>query len=299
MNLDVKSGEIMGLLGPNGAGKTTLAKIVSTLVLPDTGSVSVNGYDVQEETVLSRFSLGLVTGGERSLYWKLTPLQNLRFFGGLYGLTRKEALDRAQELMEVFGFTSKKDELVQNLSTGYKMKTAFARSLMHDPQVLVLDEYNRGLDPTASRQLRDYVKNVLQKEQGKTILVMTHSMDVAEDLCNTVTLIDRGEIVAKGTPSTLKASLSQKCIIEMEFKEQFGNKVLSQLEQYGELETSNGTIFNVRLIAKSDPNITYQVLQVLSQNDIVMENLNLKNPSLEDVFIQYTGKKLGDDDGGD
>jgi ABC-2 type transport system ATP-binding protein len=296
ISLKVREGEVLGLLGPNGAGKTTLAKIVSTLVLPDRGQVSINGFDVQGETVLSRFSLGLVTGGERSLYWKLTPIQNLRFFGGLYGLTRKESLNRAHELMEIFGLMPKKDELVQNLSTGYKMKTAFARSLMHDPEVLILDEYNRGLDPKASIQLRNYIKNVLQNEQRKTILVMTHDMNVANDLCNEIILIDRGQIVAKGTPVSLKSSLAQRQVIELESKLEFNGNVISQLHEFGEVEVTNGSVFNVRLITKKDPNIMYRVLQVLNHAEIELQNLNLKLPSLEDVFIQYTGRKLDGDE---
>ncbi|MDH5646073.1 MAG: ABC transporter ATP-binding protein, partial [Candidatus Heimdallarchaeota archaeon] len=252
VSLVVKQGNILGLLGPNGAGKTTLAKIVSTLVLPDSGTVRVNGYDVEKETTMARFSLGLVTGGERSLYWKLTPLQNLRFFGSLYGLSRSESEARANEYLKIFGLMEKKDELVQGLSTGQKMKVAFIRSLMHDPQLLILDEYNRGLDPNASRQLREYIKKVLQKEEKKTILVMTHSMNVAEDLCDNIILIDKGDIIAEGTSEMLIQSINKDRIIEVDSKHPFNQNLVSKLGNYGKTILENGDINRLKLHINKD-----------------------------------------------
>lgn len=297
VNLQVPRGEILGLLGPNGAGKTTLAKIIATLVLPDEGEVSVNGYDVAQNTVMSRFSIGLVTGGERSLYWKLTPLQNLRFFGNLYGMNHGQAHKRAMELIKIFGLGSKKNELVQNLSTGQKMRVAFARGLMHDPEVLILDEYNRGLDPNVSRQLRNYIKQVLQKEQDKTVLLMTHEMNVAEDLCNKITLINNGQIVAQGTPNQLMATLTQKVILEVETRQKVPLSIQSRLEGFGELEISNGgDMVQTRLVVENSSSSTYEVLELFNKYNIPVENFNFKRANLEDVFVHYTGRKLSDGD---
>jgi len=295
INLDLQEGDIIGLLGPNGAGKTTLAKIMSTLVLPDSGTVKVNGYDIERETVKARFSLGLVTGGERSLYWKLTPAQNLRFFGSLYGMTAVETIDRAKYLMKIFGLEQKKDTLVQDLSTGYKMKTAFARSLMHDPPIMILDEYNRGLDPRASRELRQYIKEELQGNQQKTMIIMTHNMEIAENLCDRIVLIDEGKIVAKGTPASLKGTLVQKQIVEIETMDDISNGQLEPLLKLGDLEYGADSTNVFKIVVDKTPDSIYQILQQLHSSEIVVKNFNLSNPNLEDVFTTYTGKGLEDD----
>ncbi len=296
INLKIKEGEIRGLLGPNGAGKTTLAKIISTLVLPDTGKVVVNGYNVATETVRARFSIGLVTGGERSLYWKLTPLQNLRFFGNLYGMSRSESTRRALDLLSIFGLDSKKNDLVQNLSTGQKMRVAFARGLMHDPEVLVLDEYNRGLDPNVSRQLRDYIKQVLQKENGKTVLLMTHDMNVAEDLCNRITLINNGKIITEGTPNELMRNVGNSQVIEIETSDPLSPELVEVLKTYGEVEVTNGGgVSRTRMVVDNHSEITYEVLTKLNSSGTPVDNLTFKRANLEDVFVHYTGRRLGDD----
>jgi ABC-2 type transport system ATP-binding protein len=174
------------------------------------------------------------------------------------------------------------------------MKTAFARSLMHDPEVLILDEYNRGLDPKASRQLREYIKTVLQGEQAKTILVMTHGMEIAEDLCDRIVLIDQGQIVAEGTSTALKATLTQQQVIEVETTEELTNGLLPQLQDIGKVEMGSDSTNVIKLLVDRDPTITHQVLDLFRSNEVEIANLNLSLPNLEDVFLHYTGKKLED-----
>lgn len=288
VSLEVEEGEILGLLGPNGAGKTTLAKIISTLVLPDEGTVKVNGYDVVRETRSARKSLGLVTGGERSLYWKLTPMQNLVFFAGLYGIPRSDAEKRAIELMERFDVIGKKDDLVQNLSTGQRMKVAFARALMHDPKVLILDEYNRGLDPNASRMLRDFIKKELKADKG--IIVMTHSMEVADDICDRLMLINHGKIVVEGTPLELKQSLPQSVLIEAELQDERSRELLCNNGFPVSFNETNPMMFTVEM--KDSTDSVFKFLQDLNRHGIVLKTMNMRLPTLGDVFQHYTGDRL-------
>ncbi len=294
VSLQVKEGEILGLLGPNGAGKTTLAKIISTLVIPDSGSVKVNGFDVLTETRDARRSLGLVTGGERSLYWKLTPMQNLVFFAGLYGISRADAVRRATELLERFDVIGKKNDLVQNLSTGQRMKVAFARALMHDPKVLILDEYNRGLDPNASRMLRDFIKQELKKDKG--IIVMTHSMEVADDICDRLMLINNGQIVIEGTPLELKKSIPQSIFIEGELMHDPSRADLLKIPFQITFDETNPLLFKAEM--KDSTSSVFNFLQELNRHGITLKAMNMRIPTLGDVFQHYTGDRLtevGDD----
>ncbi|RMG32444.1 MAG: ABC transporter ATP-binding protein [Methanobacteriota archaeon] len=288
VSLQVEKGEILGLLGPNGAGKTTLAKIISTLVLPDQGTVKVNGYDVVHETRDARRSLGLVTGGERSLYWKLTPMQNLVFFGGLYGMPKSEAEERALDLLKRFEVHGKRNDLVQNLSTGQRMKVAFARALMHDPKVLILDEYNRGLDPNASKMLRDFIKHELKED--KAIIVMTHSMEVADDICDRLMLINRGKIVIEGTPLDLKKSIPQSIFIEGELQEETSSHLLSNIPFPIEIDPSNPLFFRAKM--KDTTSSVYHFLQEINRHGIKLKAMNMRLPTLGDVFQHYTGDRL-------
>ncbi len=296
INLEVNKGEILGLLGPNGAGKTTLAKIISTLVLPDSGKVFVKGHDVVKETRQARRSLGLVTGGERSLYWKLTPMQNLVFFAGLYGIPKSKAESKAIELLKLLEIYGKRNDLVQNLSTGQKMKVAFARALMHDPDLLILDEYNRGLDPNASKMLRDYIKNDL-KGAGKAVIVMTHSMEVADDICDRLMLIDKGKIVVEGTPLQLKRSIPQNIYLEAELANHGDCRKLGELVPDIEFSTVDPRFFSTRLADSTKA--VYEFMNTLNEHQIKIKTMNIRLPTLGDVFQHYTGNILsgqGDDD---
>ncbi len=295
ITLNINEAEIFGLLGPNGAGKTTLTKIISTLIIPDKGSVTVNGYDIVKKVKQARASIGLVTGGERSLYWKLTPLENLTFFGRMYYLTKKEAFDRAKNLIEIFDIKEKENELVQNLSTGQKMKIAFARSLMHDPPVLLLDEYNRGLDPQASKDLREFIKKQLQQEQNKTILLCTHDMNVADVLSDRVGLIFQGKIVSLDSPERLKSALEYKSKVTFVTEEPIedslnkcrGLNILSTKQANGEITTT---------VTMSNGQTGLEIMDHIREDGYHVANFEVTHASLEDVFLNHTGRTLDDAD---
>ncbi|MCP8309647.1 MAG: ATP-binding cassette domain-containing protein, partial [archaeon] len=209
LSLRVKEGEIVGLLGPNGAGKTTLIKILSTLIIPDSGTAKVNGYDILKEPVKVRESVGVMLTGERTLYWKLTGRENLLYFSKLYHVPKDLARRRIDELLALTGLEEKADELVENYSSGQRVRLGFAKALINDAPIMFFDEPTMSLDPQFSRRIRNTIR-WLNEEKGKTILLATQNMFEADELCHTVSIIDQGKIIVTGSPNELKAKLLEK-----------------------------------------------------------------------------------------
>ncbi|OPX74886.1 MAG: putative ABC transporter ATP-binding protein [Methanosaeta sp. PtaB.Bin018] len=207
VSLKVREGEVFGIIGPNGAGKTTLIKILCTLISPTSGNAYVNGYDVVSESSKVRQSLGLVTTDERSFYWRLTGRQNLEFFATLHNFYSGKSRDRVNEVLDIVRLKDKADELFMGYSAGMKQRMAIARGLLNDPLVLFMDEPTRSLDPGAAQNLRDFIKNYIVKEQGKTIFLSTHNLEEAEQLCHRIAIFDEGKIKATGSSQDLKKGL--------------------------------------------------------------------------------------------
>jgi ABC-2 type transport system ATP-binding protein len=205
--MNVREGEVLGLLGPNGAGKSTLIKILCTLILPTEGEAYVNGYDVVKDSGGVRESLGFITTDERSFYWRLTGRENLQFFAALHNMRSNNARRKVEELLDVVHLKNRADELFLNYSAGMKQRMAIARGLLNDPKVLFMDEPTRSLDPGAAKNLRDFIKEHIVTEQGKTVFICTHQLDEAEQLCDRVAILDEGRIKAIGNPGELKSSL--------------------------------------------------------------------------------------------
>jgi ABC-2 type transport system ATP-binding protein len=206
VDLDVPAGEVHGLLGPNGAGKSTLCKILATVLVPTSGTVRVLGHDVVREKTAVRSRLALVLGGERGLYYQLTGLQNLRFWAALYGLSKAEADRRAPELLERVGLDGRGNDRVDTYSRGMKQRLHLARGLISDPEVILLDEPTTGMDPIATKDFRTLVR---EEKKGRTILLTTHDMVEAEALCDRVSIIEGGRIIASETPSTLASWITR------------------------------------------------------------------------------------------
>ncbi|OLC55217.1 MAG: multidrug ABC transporter ATP-binding protein [Chloroflexi bacterium 13_1_40CM_4_68_4] len=214
LSLDVGDGELFGLLGPNGAGKTTTIKILTTLLIPTAGRASVLGHDVVRETGEIRPRIGFVFGGERGLYYRVTGRDNLEYFAELYAVEPRRIRARVDELLALVGLTDRANEKVEGYSRGMKQRLHLARTLLHNPPVLFLDEPTIGLDPIGARELRETIERL--HEEGKTIVLTTHYMFEADALCDRIGIINEGKLVALGTPGELKRLVSEKSVVEIE-----------------------------------------------------------------------------------
>src|SRR5438105_14134287 len=210
----VEPGELFGLLGPNGAGKTTTIKMLITLLIPTGGTARVLGLDVVHQAREVRKRIGYVFGGERGVYERLSGYDNLRYFAELYGVPAREQKRRIEELLELVGLKGREHERAEGYSRGMKQRLHVARGLLHDPEVLFLDEPTLGLDPVGARELRATIASLTAA--GKTILLTTHYMFEADALCDRIAVISKGEIVAEGTPGDLKRGVEQGSVVEVE-----------------------------------------------------------------------------------
>ena len=287
VSLEIPVGEIHGLLGPNGAGKTTLVKILSTVLTPTSGRACVLGHDVVEETRAVRPLIGIVFGGERGLYWRLTGRQNLEYWGALYKLSARDTRRRSQELLERVGLTDRGDERVEIYSRGMKQRLHLARGLIGDARVLFLDEPTTGMDPLAGREFRALIAEL--KEEGRTILLATHDMVEAETVCDRVTLIDRGKLIATESPRTLGQVISRFQRIDVEGVDR---AVLDEVRAMAGVSSvtmdTMGADGGAR-IEVDEEGVTQVVLGRLVEAGATSVRTSL--PSLEEVYVQLIGDR--------
>ena len=228
VNIKIRRGELFGILGPNGAGKTTLIKVLCTLILPTCGTAYINGYDTIKEEEKVKASIGLVTGEERSFYWRLTGRQNLYFFASLHNFSSSVAQKRVNNILNFVDLEDKADDKFHSYSTGMKQRMAIARGLLNDPAILFMDEPTKSLDPGAAQNLREFIKERLVKEQGKTVFLSTHHLEEAEQLCDRIAVINKGRIKACGTLSELRNMIGKREIYVIKVKN-LSNSVLGKL----------------------------------------------------------------------
>src|SRR5215213_10532900 len=214
ISFSVAEGELFGLLGPNGAGKTTTIKMLITLLLPTSGSAHVLGLDVVEDAREVRKRIGYVFGGDRGLYERLPAVDNLKYFAELYGVPPRDQKRRIDELLELVGLKGREKERVEGYSRGMRQRLHIARGLLHDPDVVFLDEPTIGVDPVGARDLRKTIAALTAG--GKTVLLTTHYMFEADSLCDRIAVIANGRIVAQGTPQQLKAAVVAGSVVEVE-----------------------------------------------------------------------------------
>jgi len=303
VNCKIKSGELFGLLGPNGAGKTTLVKCISTILIPDEGTAIVNGFDVRKQTSLVRASIGLAIGGERSLYWKLTARDNLMYFASLYKMPRSVTKKRVEELLERMNLLDRADERVEDYSTGMRQKVVIARALLHNPPILLLDEPTLGLDPTFSRQIRSQIRELCDKEE-KTILLATHYMKEADEMCDRIAIINNGRIVAVDTSDKLKATVKETELVEVSCynppldTENYLKTLYPDIEIVTLIpgNEAEGTPSRIKLMGKNAEKRASKVLEALLKKNAKITNATIGTPTLEDVFIKLTGAKLTEGD---
>ena len=279
VSLAIEEGEIHGLLGPNGAGKTTLVKVLSTVLLPTSGMASILGHDVVSETQAVRPLIGLVLGGDRGFYRLLTGRQNLEYWAALYKVPSSTAKRRVSDLLEMVNLTDRADYLFETYSRGMKQRLHLARGLVGDAKVLFLDEPTTGLDPIAARQFQSLV--ITLKSEGRTILLTTHDMAEAEAVCDRVTLIDRGRILAVETPRSLSTLVAQFERIEFEGGPEGLVETLPSVPGVAAVSSLQEGGYRIEL---DDESSTSRVLEMLVAAGVT--SLRTTRPSLEEVYIR-------------
>lgn len=282
IDLNVNRGEVFGLIGPNGAGKTTLIKILSTLIIPDEGMVTIDGYDLSTQESKIKELLGVVTGEyARSLYWRLTGRENLEFFSDLYDIEKNKAKERIEELLGFFNLISWANELVMKYSTGMKHKLALARALLTDPPILLLDEPTTGIDPKSSHDIKKFVRENLSH---KTVLWTSHNLFEIEQVCDRVTMINEGRIVMQGNPEELKNSYQTYIKLKIELVDQ-NSLLFKDLEG---ISIENGYVFEV--LCTDLTNSLQKIDDIVREHSLKIKTIHTLTPSLEDLFIGKMGE---------
>ncbi|MFI5527187.1 ATP-binding cassette domain-containing protein [Kitasatospora sp. NPDC051853] len=285
ISFTVGTGETHGLLGPNGAGKTTLTKILSTILLPTSGSARVDGLDVVSDTVRVRQKIGIVFGGDRGLYDRITARQNLTFWATLYRVKPAVIKPRVAELLERLGLSERADEPVERYSRGMRQRLHLARGLIGDPSVLLLDEPTVGMDPVAAREFRELLLQL--RSDGRTILMTTHDMREAEALCDRITLIDHGRILLTERTDRVGRVLSGHDRIDVTLEPEQASiaddlKALPGVERVDRLDQDG--VHRVHVHSAEDLTGTMRYLL-----DRGVTAIQTGRPSLEDVYVQLVG----------
>ena len=285
ISFDVERGELFGLLGPNGAGKTTTVRMLTTLLLPTGGTARILGLDVVQQTAEVRKHIGFAFSGSRGLYNRLTAVQNLKYFAELYSVDPQVTRKRIPELLELVGLGARGDDRVETFSSGMTQRLHLARALLHDPAVLFLDEPTVGIDPVGSRELRQTIKTLISL--GKTILLTTHYMAEAEELCNRIAIIKKGRIVALDSPDALKRRISGDSVIEATIQIGQAHILLDRLRILDDktvVELKNATEPEKISVRTPEP---ARVLELLSPclNPQYIQGLEVRNQTLEDVYV--------------
>lgn len=292
VNFEIREGELFGLLGPNGAGKTTLIKCISTLLIPDEGTAIVGGCDVLKDPLGVRKKIGVLTGGERSLYWKLSALDNLKYFAALYGVPKNKVNERVNFLLELMDLKDRANENVEKFSSGMKQKLAIARALIHDPPILLIDEPTLGLDPYFARFIRRFIKEELSMKLKKTILLTTHYMDEADELCDRVAFMNRGRIDALDSPSALKKAMPQEQILELKCLGDLYKENFAQVKESVSLNISKQDGYYYVRMNTDNPELLLSKLVELIRDRAKILSVQVTSPTLEDVFVYLTGASL-------
>ncbi len=298
VDLRISRGEMFGLLGPNGAGKTTTIRMLCTLLEPTEGTARVLGADVVKEAEEVRRRIGVVLMGERSVYWKLTGRENLEYFAALYHVPASVARQRIETLLAEVELTGRADDLVERYSTGMRQRLALVKAMVHDPPVLLLDEPTTGLDPQAARNIRDRIRH-LQRSEGKTIILTTHYMEEADQLCARVGIIDHGRIIALDTPNSLKRSFSQGPILRLELDGspetvEPALRALPGILQVAVRRLPTDGTWEVDLHLNDAQTMLPQAVETVTRCGARTRHLQIVEASLEDVFIALTGRRLRD-----
>ncbi|MEM4315006.1 MAG: ATP-binding cassette domain-containing protein [Nitrososphaerota archaeon] len=293
ISLEVREGELFGFLGPNGAGKTTTINILTTIMKPTSGRAIVGGYDVVSQAEKVRRIVGLVPQ-DITVDDDLTGWENLMLQSGLYHIPRAEARDRCREVLELVGLSEASGRKVETYSGGMRKRLELAAGLIHRPHILFLDEPTLGLDVQTRTAIWEYIRK-LKKEYGMTIFLTTHYMEEADSLCDRIAIIDHGRIKAVDTPSKLKAGLGGN-IIELEVADNGVDilPIIGRVDGVGKVLVNGGV---VRVSVENGEESLPAILETLLKMNVSVSRVVMKKPTLDEVFLEYTGRKLREEVG--
>ncbi len=289
VDLDIQAGELFGLLGPNGAGKTTITRILATVLLPTSGFAQAFGLDVVKNAKEIRPHIGIVFGGDRGLYWRLSGRDNLEYFATLYGIQKDNAGKRIGELLEMVGLADRANERVEGYSRGMKQRLHIARGLIHDPELLFLDEPTVGLDPVAAREQRKVISDL--KSAGKTIFLTSHYMFEIDTLCDRVAILNKGKIIIVDTPSSLKNLVADLEVVEIEC---FGvtESSIENLRKHPAVVAVNVEPLDqtqlLQIQAPAGTELVQEFLKLL--NGVQVKKVVTRQPTLEDAYVKLVGQ---------
>jgi ABC-2 type transport system ATP-binding protein len=296
VTLSVQPGELFGLLGPNGAGKTTLIKILTTLLAPTTGKAWVAGFDVSQDAEKVRARINMVSGGESSGYGLLTVRENLWMFSQFYGLDSAVANRRIKQLLEIVGMGDRLNSKSSDLSTGLRQKMNIVRGFLTDPDVLFMDEPTLGLDVSAARDVRSFIRSWIDEDRTRTLLLTTHYMVEADELCDRVAIINQGRVLACDSPANLKHRLQSDIIYRLDVSSPDGLSIqayerIPGVKKVHKQERESGP--QLEFILSEEPALG-SVINTLTNQGVRLLNLQKREPTLEDVFVDLVGRSMAE-----
>ncbi|MCC5895669.1 MAG: ABC transporter ATP-binding protein [Alkalibacterium sp.] len=291
VNIYLEKGESVGLLGPNGAGKSTTISMISTLLPPTSGEVRFNGEDALKHSQRLRKVMGVVPQ-EIALYEELSAYENMRFFGKVYGLRGKELETRVQDVLELIGLTDRKKDAINTYSGGMKRRINIGVTLLHEPEILIMDEPTVGIDPQSRNYILDMIRT-LNREKDITVLYTSHYMEEVEKLCDRVYIMDHGEIIASGTNEELKSILSNEETIQIHVHT-LSPAFRDTLSKHGSVRKVTEEGQGYKVIAPKGEDLLGEVFELAKQTKTKITGVAIQTPTLEDVFLHLTGRTLRD-----
>ncbi|HXD73389.1 MAG TPA: ATP-binding cassette domain-containing protein [Vicinamibacterales bacterium] len=291
ISFDVAEGEIFGLLGPNGAGKSTLIRMMTTLLLPTSGTAIIGGHDVIKDPNGVRHTIGVIPQN-MTTDLELSVEENLLIFAKLYGVPREKRERLITQLLEFVELTQWREAQVKNLSGGMRRRVEIARGLVHEPRIFFLDEPTTGLDPVSRVNVWDMLQRI-KSERQLTILITTHYMDEADKLCDRIAIVDHGELKALDSPMKLKASVPTNNVLEVSFSD-VPPGWEEHLNMLPEVDSVDGHDHVFRISTKDGPTTTRALLDAAASKGVTVHSLSVASTTLDDVFVHYTGRGLRD-----
>ncbi len=292
IKLKIPKGTLFGLLGPNGAGKTTTISLLSTILPPTSGTAKILGYDLMKEATQIKSLIG-VCPQELVLYERLTAKENIHLIAQMHNLSKKDYKERTDDLLGKMNLLDRGDDLVKTYSGGMKRRVNVLMAVIHEPELIIFDEPSAGLDPQSRRVVWDFIKEFQEKDS--TIILTTHSMEEADDLSDRLVILDNGKVIAEGTPKELKGRLGKGDVIEFKVKDEYINKrneIVDRIKKLDFIQWTN-VLGKTRIVLSALDGLR-RISEIMDAIQVKMHDISIRNNTLEDVFLDLTGRRLRD-----